>query len=402
MSSVPRVAMITTSLGTGGATIFLCNLGGEFVRRGIPVQVISFDNDNSFATDFQRLGVPTICHDDKKQILEDRTKSILEHLSDFKPSVVIANLGTISFEILRYLPPGVFRLGVVHADDPGVYRSLRPYSQCLDAIAAVSKRIAETLETMPEFAKVSVKYLPLGVPMPATDRRTQLADTHALKILYLGRLGQVQKRGRLFPQILEALKSAGVPFHWSIVGEGIDSAFLENSMRTSSPQQTVSFHGKVDYSQVSEVLSKHDVYLLTSDFEGLPLTLLEAMGHGLVPVVSDLPSGIREVVDNNTGIRVAMNDVPGYAKAIIWLHQNRDSLRTLSENARKRVLLEFSTEAMANRWLAAFPENAPNPVIWPTRWQVKPPLTAESLFRFSPAGRMLRRLKFAGRNLITK
>ena len=53
------------------------------------------------------------------------------------------------------------------------------------------------------------------------------------------------------------------------------------------------------------------------------MSLLESMAHGLVPVVSDIESGIREVVDSNNGIRVAIDDIPGYAKAIIHLHEKQ-------------------------------------------------------------------------------
>lgn len=402
MSALPRVSLVTGGLVSGGSTTFLCNLGGEFIRRGIPVQVLSFEQHNSFEADFRALRIPTICYDDRKQIMEDRAQAILKNLADFKPSVVLANIGAVSFEILRYLPAGVFRIAAVQSDDPGVYRTIRSYARCLDAIAAVSRKIAETLATISDFATVPIKYLPYGVPMPEQERQSPVKDGAPLRILYLGRLAQEQKRVHLFPQILEHLKSAGIPFHWTIAGEGPDSTFLEKSMRTSSPRQNISFLGKINYADVPELLSRHDVYLLASDYEGLPLSLLEAMGSGLVPIVSDLPSGIREVVNENSGLRVAVTDVAGYANAIIWLHQNRESLRKLSKNARERVLQEFSTEAMADRWLAAFPRNSANPIAWPAKWRIKPPLTAENLFRFSPAGRMLRRLKFVARQAMVK
>jgi glycosyltransferase involved in cell wall biosynthesis len=173
-------------------------------------------------------------------------------------------------------------------------------------------------------------------------------------------------------------------------------------MKSISGLQTVAFPGKVEYGRVPNLISEHDVFLLTSDYEGLPLSLLEAMGHGLVPVVSDLPSGISEVVNENTGFRVATTDIEGYAKAIIWLHQNRLASRKLSENARECVLRDFSTEAMLDRWLATFPGYSSNPVAWPVEWKVKPLLVAENLFRFSPTGRILRRLKFAARRSLLK
>jgi glycosyltransferase involved in cell wall biosynthesis len=395
MSVVPRVAVVTGGLGPGGSTTFLCNLGGEFVRRGIPVQVLSFEQQNSFEADFRSLQIPTICYDDRNQIMEDRTEAILRKLADFKPSVVLANLGGISFEVLRYVPASVFRIAAVQSDDPGVYDTLRFYAPFLDAIAAVSRKIEEKLAAMPEFARVPIKYLPYGVPMPQHRRESSLSGGVPLRIIYLGRLAQEQKRVRLFPQILEHLNSAGIPFHWSVVGEGPERSFLENSMRTYLPCQTISIHEKISYADVPELLCKHDVFLLASDYEGLPLSLLEAMGYGLVPVVSDLPSGIREVVNENTGFRVPTNDTDGYAEAIIWLHKNRESLKRLSENSHKSVVREFSTQAMADRWLAVFPERPISPVAWPSSWDIKPPVVGESSFRFSSLGKMLRRLKFA-------
>jgi glycosyltransferase involved in cell wall biosynthesis len=173
-------------------------------------------------------------------------------------------------------------------------------------------------------------------------------------------------------------------------------------MKSVRPEQQVRLPGKISYRDVPDLLAQNDVFLLASDSEGLPLSLLEAMSHGLVPVVSDLPSGIRELVDETTGRRVSPDNVQGYAKEMIWLYNNPAEMERLSSNARKRIARDFSTAVMAERWLTVFSKANPLEANWPRDWSIKPLLTAPNSFRFSPAGRMLRRLKFVARRAILK
>jgi glycosyltransferase involved in cell wall biosynthesis len=148
----------------------------------------------------------------------------------------------------------------------------------------------------------------------------------------------------------------------------------------------------VRYAEVPALLKQHDVFLLASDYEGLPLSLLEAMGQGLVPVVSDLKSGIPEVVDASNGCLVSVNNVAGYARAIIHLHEHRDELAAKSAAARARVQKEFSVAAMTDRWLAACPPAQTVTEPWPKRWRIQGPLTAGQSLHFSPPVRFLRRV----------
>jgi glycosyltransferase involved in cell wall biosynthesis len=369
----------------------MCNLAGELIGRNIPAQVFSFEQDNPLAQDFNRLRIPVFTTDERRLIYEDRLKLILEELARFKPSVVVANLSATSFEVLRYLPRGVVRVGTAQSYDAGAYNIFRTYAPHLDSMAAVSRTIHETLTGLPEFVRVPVHYLPYGVPMPAQVAARSAGGSDPLRILYLGRLDREQKRVHLFPQILEALRAPGIPFHWTIAGAGPEQESLRASM-LSSPNQTVSFPGKVLYADVPRVLASHDVFLLASDYEGLPLSLLEAMACGVVPVVSDLPSGIREVVDETTGKRVPPAEIRGYADAIIWLHYHRDELRRFSQNAREKVRHEFSVQAMTERWLKALPAAAPQEITWPEQWKIRPILAAPNSWRFSPPFRALRRL----------
>ena len=387
-----RVALVSGGLNLGGSTTFLCNLGGELIRRGIPVEVMGFERENPMAADFQKQNIPVRCFDDRREIFEDRMRIVLENLARFGPTVVAATLDATSFEVLRYLPKGIFRIGMGQSDDPVVYDMMRHYAPWMDLTAMVSKTMARKAEAMPEFAETSVAYLPYGVPMSSEGKMVQTGLHRPLQILYLGRLAREQKRVHLFPRILEQLKASGIPFHWTIAGDGPEKAALEQTMKGALPEQTVSFAGPVRYAGVPALLKQHDLYLLASDFEGLPLSLLEAMGAGLVPVVSHLPSGIPEVVDAGNGMLVPVDDVAGYARAIIHLHGHRDELAAKSAAARARVQTEFSVGAMADRWLAAFPPTTAPISEWPRMYSIQAPLTARRKFLFSKPVRVLRRL----------
>jgi len=111
-------------------------------------------------------------------------------------------------------------------------------------MAAVSRTIEQTLAAMPEFARVPIGYLPYGVPMPEPRDDPGPDGRLPLRIVYLGRLDQLQKRVRLFPEILRQLEASGVPFHWTIAGEGPERAFLQSVMKGPGPHQTLSFPGR--------------------------------------------------------------------------------------------------------------------------------------------------------------
>ena len=345
----------------------------------------------ALAGDFARLGIPVFTTDRRRMIFEDRLRSVLRELAGFGPTAAVANLSADSFEALRYVPPGVLRVGMAQSHDPGVYRTVRAYAPHLDAMGAVSRTIRETLAALPEFARLPVHYLPYGVPVPAPEALPARQPGAPLRILYLGRIQQEQKRVRLFPRILEALAAASIPFHWTIAGEGPERAFLQAAMKSPAPGQTVSFPGTIPYGAVPRLLSEHDLFLLASDYEGLPLSLLEAMARGLVPVVSALPSGVGEVVDETTGRLVPPENVSGYAEAILWLHSHPEEMRRLSLNAREAVRHKFSVAAMTDRWLSVLDAAPPQPVSWPGRWRIKPILLAAHPWRFSPPLRLARR-----------
>lgn len=389
-SQTHRIALIT-GLPLGGSTTFVLNLGRELVKRNIPVLVIGTEKEHPFEKDFSEAGIPVILINEKKLIYEDRISYMLALLKRFQPTTMIGCLGHMSYEIMRYAPKEVYRIGVIQTDHPVFYDALAPYTPYLDAVAGVSRSIIDHLSGMNEFRNVLRLELPYGVPMLKTYS-PRLVHHRPLRIFYFGRLTNPQKRVYLFPKILKQLEQSDIPFHWTIAGDGEERAFLESKMITSRSDQLVTFLGSVINSEIPEILEQQDIMILPSEAEGLPLSLLEAMGRGVVPVVSNLKSGLAEVLDPSSGFLIPVEEIEGYARAIIHLHKNREELASKANAAKKRVENQFSSAAMTERWLATLPKNPPVLHYWSDSLNVKPPLGLEKSPRYRPIIRPLRRL----------
>jgi len=98
---------------------------------------------------------------------------------------------------------------------------------------------------------------------------------------------------------------------------------------------------------VQPFLDVLDVFLMSSEFEGLPLALLEAMASG-VPVVATSVGGIPEViVPPGEGLLVPFGDVAGLAAAVVDLLRDTERRRKLGAAGRARVERDFGIERMA-------------------------------------------------------
>src|SRR5437899_11582325 len=155
----------------------------------------------------------------------------------------------------------------------------------------------------------------------------------------------------------------------------------------------VQFRGTIPNAEVANVLREQDVYVLLSDFEGLPLSLLEAMAEGVVTVVSDLESGLREVVTPETGLRVPVGDVEAVARAIQHLAEDRQLLARLSTSATRLARVNYGAERMVDSFLRLIEELQPamQPKTWPDEATIDTPKLVSHPWLFQGWPRRVRR-----------
>lgn len=153
-----------------------------------------------------------------------------------------------------------------------------------------------------------------------------------LKICTSGRIGY-QKNPKLFNEIAE--KFPNIQFTW--IGEG--------DLKDELISKNITITGWKTREDVLKIVNENDIFILTSLWEGLPISLLEAMYLKKVCIVTDC-IGNRDVIRNNeNGFIIKDNN---YKEIIEKL--NKEVCKKVSENARKDVLKVFNTERMAKEY----------------------------------------------------
>jgi glycosyltransferase involved in cell wall biosynthesis len=284
-----------------------------------------------------------------------RWQCLSEYLEDNAPCVYIPNYDWNYSGISPTLSPKVAIVGIVHSDDPVHYEHVSRLGRYWNAIVAVSGVISERVAAIdPSFAPRLVT-IPYGVESPASPP-LRPPDPHSpLRIVYAGRLVQEQKRVLEIPKIFGALLSRGTPAQLTFIGAGQDERTLRQACEPWIRAGHVSFLGALPNAEVRRKFAESDVLLLTSEFEGLPVSLLEAMSEGCVPVVTDIPSGIPEVIRNgDTGYRVALGDIDGFAERLSKLHADPGLRQRLATNCWQAVRTRYSQHNMVSAYLGLF------------------------------------------------
>jgi glycosyltransferase involved in cell wall biosynthesis len=397
MSAPPKIAIITGGLRFGGSTSFVLQLACGFRVLNVPCAVFSLTRENPFAQEFEAAGIPFHVSDENRVIFEDRLTGLYKKIVEFNPTAIIANIGADAYEMLRYMPSGVGRIGVVHdlAMEPA--RLIPAYEDVLDGVVVVNSYLVEDVRR--PAPKVNCHYLAHGIPLPIIPPRVPNLS-EPLKVLYFGRL-YPGKGTRFFPEIINDLQRRKVPFQFRIHGEGPEDSYLRRELANHLASGVAVLSSNVPRAELYPLIREHDVFIMASEHEGGPLTLLEAMSLGLVPVCNDIPCLVQEVVNSENGFRIPRN-AEAFAEAIASLHHNRPQLERLSAAAHKTITSNYSIESMAKRYLD-FITSLGSPqtsTVWPSSIRPKPirllSPTSKFLQRLGilrPARRMLKNLK---------
>jgi glycosyltransferase involved in cell wall biosynthesis len=281
---------------------------------------------------------------------------MIDYLKDRAPCIYIPNHDYEYSCVARALPRNVGVVGVVHSDEPEHYAHAHQLGRFWNATVAVSQSIAENLASSEPALATRMRVIHHGVPAEPELRWPRMDESSPLRIVYVGRLVEEQKRVFDLPRIMEVLERRGVPATLTVVGGGKDRQALESLASPGVKRGAIRFAGVLSNSEIARELRNHDALILTSEYEGFPLVVLEAMAWGCIPVVTAIRSGIPELVrDGDNGYVVGVGDIETFAERLAGLQRDAQLRERLSQRAFGSLHEGgFTAEAMTDRYLDLF------------------------------------------------
>lgn len=284
-------------------------------------------------------------------IVDDRlqAQSLIRFIesSDFDGVFVNVLSGRVETNIIRYLNPSILRVMIVHNITPGTYSAAKVLREYVHATVGVSPRIKDDLTKKYGFNVKHTFVIPNAIEFEGFGARHNVSGDGVLKLLSLGRIVDSDKGVFWLPRILKQLE--GYPVMLTIAGGGPDLVALKE--RFSNIRLKVNFVGPVSPKDVPSLFLAHDAFIFPSRFEGLGLTLVEAMAAGCVPVASKI-SGVTDFVikDGESGLLFNIGNVQAATTSLISLIKNRNLLENISAAAQKDVRSRFNLSLMGSAY----------------------------------------------------
>jgi glycosyltransferase involved in cell wall biosynthesis len=400
-----QVIFGTVSGHISGVDVFAFNLAKQLNAQGIKSSIMftlrGRKSSNIFSklpTDVPVERLPGDAFTDWPQ----RWRTAIKFLETRAPCIYIPNYDWWYSCVSPKLSDQVKVIGIAHSDDPQHYEHVAQLGRFWDGIIGVSNTITRHITGLDPSLTPRLHTIPYGVPTPPTQPVRPRRPDGKLRIVYAGRVLRYQKRILDVLHIARALVARNVPFELIVVGNGNDYDLLAEAGQDLLARFHLRLVGQLSNDNTKHILANSDVFLLTSSFEGMPVSLLEAMAQGCIPVVSRLRSGIPEILrDGENGFTVPVADIEQFVARLESLAHNSALRQQMSEAAYQTICNEgYRLEEMTEQYIQLFREVLIQDYIRPSG-PIKPPPNLKyrgTLIEWVPPP--LRRVFWAMRRLV--
>jgi colanic acid/amylovoran biosynthesis glycosyltransferase len=283
---------------------------------------------------------------------DDQVRWILKQVDQNPPDVFVPNLVVSAYHAARWIrAAGIPTIGVLHSDD-AYYRAIQDEfvfgtsQQCLSSVVCVSAQLEEQVRHRNPRSTQVIR-IPYGVHVP---NNVELRSSDRLRIAYVGRLAEEQKQISKTTRALIRVCRDIPNVEAVIFGDGPDRSNVDQILASEGVGVAVRLGGSLPNSAVQQELLLCDAIVLLSDYEGLPIALLEGMACGCVPVCMAMRSGIPELIQHKVSGLIVNDREDSFLAAMKSLAADPMLRQRLAINARQTVVEQYSQEQSADLW----------------------------------------------------
>jgi glycosyltransferase involved in cell wall biosynthesis len=314
-----RLCFLAGTLGRGGAERQLIYMLKALQKAGIEARVLCLTRDESLEEEIRALGIRVTWVGASRwrpirlfRIVQElrRERADILQSAHFYTNLYVA----VASRLLRIEGIGAIRSNLSsELEGNGLMGWWHLHSpKHLIANSEVGRKSAINKGIKPE----KVTYVPNAVDMPIHRGSVRRNGDAAIRVLFAGRLCEPKRPDRFLRVIDRLVKSRpDLKVKGSIAGDGpLRQRLEELAAGLGLSSDSIEFLGEIE--DVRPVYFKSDLLLLTSDYEGTPNVVLEAMGCGL-PVVATCVGGVPEVIGVDRGLTAEPDDEDGLTAATL-------------------------------------------------------------------------------------
>lgn len=340
-----KFILIIGALSFGGAERVICNIANKLAEIGDEVVLVAVHNRESAYSIDKRVRV--INGLSGKRPLS-KLITLRKILKNEKPRATLSFLTHINlFTILATLGMDI-NLVISERNDPArepkklVRRLMRKF------LYPLSDGFVFQTEQAKDFFSKYIQDRSTVIPNPVFVDAVEKPKIRKNKIVNVGRLVQ-QKRQDDLIRTFKIINQIFPEYTLDIFGEGPEEENLNNLIKKLKLEHVVSLKGSVK--DLHDQIKDASIFVLTSDFEGMPNALMEAMSLGIPCISTDCPvGGPRELIRHmENGLLVPVSDKEELVKAMQFLIKNKQMQEKFSKESIK-VLEDYSLDRISTKW----------------------------------------------------
>ena len=257
----------------------------------------------------------------------------------------------VSACLLKSQCPEKYKIIMVdHGSSDGMYRDILSYREMIDKYVCVSSAIRKRLISYGVPAK---KTFSMTIPMPyekKISRTYSINEEETIHLGYAGRLEVFEKRMDVMMQLIGELERRNIKYILEIAGEGSFYQTLKRFIQEEGIEDHVILKGLLSRDSMGKFWQCQDIALNVSDNEGRPISNMEAMLNGAVPVVTETVGVLDDVHDKINGFVVPVCDYKSMTDKIEYLEQHRDLLPGMGKKAREEIVKKIDLDDYMDMW----------------------------------------------------
>ncbi|HFK1432572.1 TPA: glycosyltransferase [Bacillus cereus] len=349
-----KILFVVPFLSSGGAERVVSIWTSELAKLGYDVHLLVFSRlEREYPLD-GKVNIYSIKENKKEYDSLSKWKKIIElrrKFREIKPDLVIPFISYVG--LMTSIAKLGLSLEVVETirNNPSTSPSKKLHRWARNLSVFLAKGcIVQTDEQLEYFPKWMQGRM-ITIANPIADEFTQKEKIFVEKkienIIAVGRLER-QKNFEMLIRAFSIVAQKNKDIKLNIYGEGTLYKSLFTYIQELNLENRILLHGRTN--NITEALLSSDLFILSSDSEGMPNALMEAMAVGLPCISTDCPTGPSELIKNEyNGYLIPVGDEEALVNNIIKVINNIDETVRIGQRARKEIVNKYAARESAKK-----------------------------------------------------